>query len=90
MTEEERVTAANLRLERERQRRLTARLSRSVERRFRLRYLPVQPMTQPSEELARGFAFDSFAITEQLRSALKFNGSERSLAELPNEYQQLR
>jgi hypothetical protein len=47
-------------------------------------------MAQPSVELARGFAFDSFALAEELPSALKLSGSERCMAELANEHQQLR
>jgi hypothetical protein len=61
-----------------------------MERRFRLRYLPVQPMTQPNAELAGGFAFDPFALAEEFLSALKVSGSEGRLVELANESQQLR
>ena len=67
---------------------LIASLPRSMERRFRLRYIPVQPMAQPSVELARGFAFDSFALAEKFSSALKLSGSGRRLAELANGCQQ--
>ena len=61
-----------------------------MERRFRLRYIPVQPLAQPSVELARGFAFDPFALAEEFLSALKLSGSGRRLVELANERQQLR
>jgi hypothetical protein len=47
-------------------------------------------MTQPSVELARCFAFDPFALTEEFLSALKVSGSEGRLVELTNESQQLR
>jgi hypothetical protein len=47
-------------------------------------------MTQPSVELAGGFAFDPFALTEEFLSALKVSGSEGRLVELANESQQLR
>jgi len=47
-------------------------------------------MAQPTVELARGFAFDSFALAEELPSALKLSGSVRSLVELANDRQQLR
>jgi hypothetical protein len=47
-------------------------------------------MTQPSVELARGFAFDPFALAEDFVSALKVSGSEGRLLELTNESQQLR
>jgi len=61
-----------------------------MERRFRLRYLPVQPMVQPSVELARCFAFDPFALAEEFLSVLKVSGSEGRLAEPANERQQFR
>ena len=47
-------------------------------------------MMQPSVELARGFAFDPFALGEEFPSALKVSGSGRRLVELANELQQLR
>jgi hypothetical protein len=47
-------------------------------------------MTQPSVELARGFAFDPIALTEDFSTALKVSGSEGRLLELANERQQLR
>jgi len=61
-----------------------------MERRFCLRYLPVQPMSQPSVELARGFAFDSYALAEEFPSTLKLSGSGRRFVELANARQQLR
>ena len=47
-------------------------------------------MTQPSVELARGLAFDPFALAEEISSVLKLSGSQRGSAELANERQQLR
>jgi hypothetical protein len=47
-------------------------------------------MAQPSVELARGFAFDSFALAEEFPSALKLSGSRRCVVEMANEHQQLR
>jgi hypothetical protein len=47
-------------------------------------------MTQPSVELARGFAFDPFALTEKFSSTLKVSGSGWRLVELANARQQLR
>ena len=47
-------------------------------------------MTQPSVELARCFAFDPFALTEEFLSASKVSGSERRLLKLANKRQQLR
>jgi hypothetical protein len=47
-------------------------------------------MTQPSVELAQGFAFDPFALTEEFFSTLKVSGSKGCLLELANERQQLR
>jgi len=44
-------------------------------------------MAQPSVELARGFAFNSLALAEELPSALKLSGSRRCLVELANEHQ---
>jgi hypothetical protein len=44
-------------------------------------------MTQPSVELARGFAFDSFALTEEFLSTLKVSGTEGRLLELAAERQ---
>jgi hypothetical protein len=44
-------------------------------------------MTQPSVELAGGFAFDPFALTEEFLSALKVSGSEGRLVELANKRQ---
>jgi len=46
-------------------------------------------MTQPSVELAGGFAFDPFALTEEFFSTLKVSGSEGRLLELANESLQL-
>ena len=69
---------------------LFASLPGRMERRFRLRYLPVQPLPQPSVELPRGFAFDSFAPAEKFPSALKLNSSVRRLFKPANERQQLR
>jgi hypothetical protein len=47
-------------------------------------------MVQPSVELARGFAFNSFALAEEFPSTLKVSGSGRRLVELANAHQQLR
>ena len=47
-------------------------------------------MAQPSVELARGFAFDSYALAEEFPSTLKLSGSGRRLVELANARQQLR
>jgi hypothetical protein len=46
-------------------------------------------MSQPSVELARGFALDSFALAEELPAALKLIASGRCVVELANEHQQL-
>jgi hypothetical protein len=67
---------------------LFAHLPRSVERRFRLRYLPVQPMSQPTVELARGLALDPFALKEELCSPLKVSGTGRGFVELADGCQQ--
>ena len=69
---------------------LIASLPRGMERRFRLRYLPVYPMVQPSVELERGFAFVSFALAKEFSSVLKLSGSGRRLFVLADERQQLR
>jgi hypothetical protein len=69
---------------------LIASLPRGMERQFCLRYLPVQPMVQPSVELDRGFAFVSFALAEEFSSALKLSASGRRLVALADERQQLR
>jgi hypothetical protein len=68
---------------------LLASLPRRMERRFRLRNISVQPLTQPSVELARGFAFDPVALAEEFRSALKLSRSERRLGGLADGRQQL-
>jgi hypothetical protein len=47
-------------------------------------------MAQPSVELARGFAIDSFALAKESPSALKLGGSGGCVVELANERQQLR
>jgi hypothetical protein len=47
-------------------------------------------MTQPSVELARGLAFDSFALAKESPSALKLIGFERRLVELADGRQQFR
>jgi hypothetical protein len=47
-------------------------------------------MAQPSVELARGFAFDPFALAEEFSSALKLSGSGGRLFVLADERQQLR
>ena len=47
-------------------------------------------MSQPAVEPGRRFAFDSFALAEELGSTLKFSGSGRRLFELAYERQQLR
>jgi hypothetical protein len=60
-----------------------------MERRFRLRYLPVQPVVQPSVELARGFALDSLAVAEEFPSTLQLSGSGRRLFELTNALHQM-
>ena len=61
-----------------------------MERRFRLRHVPVHPMLQPTVKLAGGFAFDSVAFAEEFDSALKLSGSGRRLLQLFNRRQQLR
>ena len=50
-------------------------LPRSMERRFRLRQIPVQPVSQPSVKLARSFAFHPAAHAKESPSALKLSGS---------------
>jgi hypothetical protein len=47
-------------------------------------------MVQPSVELARGLAFDSFALSEELPSTLKLSDSGGRLFELANDRQQVR
>jgi hypothetical protein len=61
-----------------------------MERQFRLRYLPVQPIVQPSAKLDRGFAFVSFALAEEFSATFKLSGSGRRLFVLADERQQLR
>lgn len=57
-------------------------------RRFGLRHLSVQPMTQPTVEPAGSFAFEPIATDEECGSTLKLGGSGRSL-ELTNERKQV-
>ena len=47
-------------------------------------------MAQPTIELGRGFAFDSFALSEVFDAALKFGGVGRRSFKPRNEIQQLR
>jgi hypothetical protein len=60
-----------------------------MQRRFRLRQAPIQPLAQPSAELARRFIFASFALTEEFDSALQLCGSGGRSFKLPDEGQQL-
>jgi hypothetical protein len=43
-------------------------------------------VTQPTVELARRFAFESFALAESLGPALKFVGSQRRLFKMADEH----
>lgn len=61
----------------------------STTRRFRLRHLSVQPMTQPTVIPAGSFAFESIAFAEEAGSTLKLGGSGRRLSELANERKQI-
>ena len=65
-------------------------LPRSMEGRFRLRQILVQPITQSCVELARVFTFASFTFAEEFDSASNLSGSGRRLFEPPNERPQLR
>jgi hypothetical protein len=68
---------------------LVAGLPRSMEGRFRLRHIPVQPVSQPSVKLARGFAFHPAAHAKESPSALKLSSSGTCLLELSNDRQKL-
>jgi hypothetical protein len=57
--------------------------------RLRLRKIPIQPVTQPTVELAGHFAVDSFTLTEDFVSELKLSRSIRRLFESPDEGHQL-
>ena len=61
----------------------------STTRRFSLRHLSVQPMTQPTVKPAGSFAFESIAFAEEAGSTLKLGGSGRRLSELANERKQI-
>jgi hypothetical protein len=69
---------------------LLAGLPRRMERRFCLLHVSIQPMAQPTVELARCFAFISFAVTEECDSTLKLSGSGRRFFEPAHRLQQLR
>ena len=68
---------------------LISHLPRSMERRFRLRHFPIQPVTQPGVKLARGFAFGSLALTKVFDSVLKLGGFGRRFFESTDERRQL-
>ncbi len=68
---------------------LIAHVPRSMACRFRPRQVPVQPMPQPSTELARGFILASFAFAEEFGSALQLSGSWRRSFEMADESKQL-
>ena len=69
--------------------RLIANLSRRMEGRFCLRYVPFEPTTQLVVELAGAFAFDSLTLAEGFDPALKFSGSFGRLLQLFNRRLQL-